>query len=277
MKPISLSGISRAKTSEEIGEYCDTHSLDAHWDETREVEFEVRAKRPQSIWRTGFTKVKDPGYWVYENVFSEPECRYIIQCLSDSGIKRSRAGARNLMANPTISSLAKDKRLLRLAKSISGKEMVPYKATLFEKRATANWLVTFHQDTALPLETATNLEGWGPSSKKEGITFVHAPTWALKQILAIRIHLDASTATNGPLRVIPNSHHKRFKTDDEFVRDWEANEEVECLVGHGGVTAMSPLILHASSKASTNDPRRVVHIEYAQSLDLGEGIRLAIA
>lgn len=41
--------ISRARTPEEIGEFWDSHSLADHWDETHEVEFEVRAKRRRRI------------------------------------------------------------------------------------------------------------------------------------------------------------------------------------------------------------------------------------
>src|SRR5687768_11409734 len=44
----------------------------------------------------------------------------------------------------------------------------------------------------------------------------------------------------------------------------------------GGV-AMRPLILHESSKAATARARRVVHIEYADSLDVDDGLRIAIA
>jgi len=40
---------------------------------------------------------------------------------------------------------------------------------------------------------------------------------------------------------------------------------------------MRPLILHASSKAETNHPRKVLHIEYADSLEVGDGLRIAIA
>ena len=38
---------------------------------------------------------------------------------------------------------------------------------------------------------------------------------------------------------------------------------------------MRPLTVHASSKATTTRPRRVLHIEYASSLDLGDGVTLA--
>lgn len=53
-------------------------------------------------------------------------------------------------------------------------------------------------------------------------------------------------------------------------------ETVTCEVDVGGVMAMSPLLIHASSKVSVERPRRVLHIEYADSLELN-GIQLAIA
>jgi hypothetical protein len=37
--------ISQAQSWEEIAEFWETHSLADYWDQTREVEFEVRAKR----------------------------------------------------------------------------------------------------------------------------------------------------------------------------------------------------------------------------------------
>jgi hypothetical protein len=40
---------------------------------------------------------------------------------------------------------------------------------------------------------------------------------------------------------------------------------------------MRPLIVHASSKATDDRPRRVLHIEYAPSLVLSEGVELAVA
>jgi hypothetical protein len=44
-----LTSISKAQTLEEIADFWDTHSLADYWDETYEVEFEVRAKRRRRI------------------------------------------------------------------------------------------------------------------------------------------------------------------------------------------------------------------------------------
>jgi hypothetical protein len=48
-KKTRLTNISKAETFEEIGEFWDTHSLDDYWDETHEVEFEVRAKQRRRV------------------------------------------------------------------------------------------------------------------------------------------------------------------------------------------------------------------------------------
>lgn len=40
-----LISISKARTLEELAEFWDTHSLNDYWDQTHEVEFEVRAKQ----------------------------------------------------------------------------------------------------------------------------------------------------------------------------------------------------------------------------------------
>jgi hypothetical protein len=44
-----LTSISKASTYEEIGEFWDTHSLADYWDQTYEVEFEVRIPRRHHI------------------------------------------------------------------------------------------------------------------------------------------------------------------------------------------------------------------------------------
>src|SRR4030095_14758401 len=131
------------------------------------------------------------------------DCDDVISLLSETVTTRSRAGVRHLMSNPTVAALVNDRRLLAIAQRALGARAQPFRATLFDKSGSANWLVAWHQDTALPLASHFQAEGWGPWSEKCGIAYAHAPAWALSRILALRIHLDASTADNGPLRVLP--------------------------------------------------------------------------
>ena len=44
-KDEQITSISNARNLEEIADYWDTHSLADHWDETYEVDFEVRMQQ----------------------------------------------------------------------------------------------------------------------------------------------------------------------------------------------------------------------------------------
>lgn len=190
---------------------------------------------------------------------------------------KGRAGTRHLMSNPSVRELAQDGRLLGIAQKALGKPAAPFRATLFAKSGAANWLIPWHQDTALPLAGEFVDSEWVSWSQKAGIRYAHAPAWALSRVVALRVHLDPSTIENGPLRVVPGSHLAGVLTD-EGVRDYvQGHGQTTCLVPRGGVLVMRPLLIHASSKAETNAPRRVLHLEYADSLDLKPGIRLALA
>jgi len=221
--------------------------------------------------------MKHPGYSITENVFSDRECDELLHSLADNRVARGRAGARHLMTNPVVRATANDPRLLAIAKSSTGLDVIPYRATLFEKSPQANWLVMWHQDTALPLSSINDSPEWGPWSRKAGVIYAHAPTWALSRTIALRIHLDPSTIQNGPLRVIPGSHEAGVLSDEEVFAVARRGERIDCSVRRGGVPAMRPLLIHSSSKATVNLPRRVLHIEYADSLTLSADVRLAIA
>jgi ectoine hydroxylase-related dioxygenase (phytanoyl-CoA dioxygenase family) len=197
--------------------------------------------------------------------------------LSGADLNRSRAGARHILNQPCVKRITHDERMLALAREILGREAFPFRATLFDKSADSNWLVVWHQDTALPLRERRETQGWGPWSVKEGVTYAHAPAGALEQILALRVHLDDSTELNGPLRVLPGTHTCGVLTDPELqALDSEINS-VECTVSKGGVLVMRPLITHASSKSQSAQPRRVIHIEYAASSEFENHLRLATA
>jgi ectoine hydroxylase-related dioxygenase (phytanoyl-CoA dioxygenase family) len=166
---------------------------------------------------------------------------------------------------------------MEIAKEVLGEEAFPFRATLFDKSPAANWLVVWHQDTALPLRQRRETPGWGPWSIKDGVNYAHAPASALGQVLALRVNLDDSTAENGPLRVLPVTHTLGVPTDEAVHELSTQVEPVECLVSRGGVLAMRPLIVHASSKSQAEIPRRGLHIEYAVSRLIADGLELAIA
>src|SRR5262245_47165776 len=129
--------------------------------------------------------MNDEGYSITEDVLSAKECDVLASDLSRLSDSRGRAGARHLLSNHQVAVLASDPRLLRIARLALGNSAVPYRATLFEKSERANWLVVWHQDTALPIKSPFESEEWGPWSTKAGIYYAHAPTWALNRIVAL--------------------------------------------------------------------------------------------
>jgi hypothetical protein len=78
------------------------------------------------------------------------------------------------------------------------------------------------------------------------------------------------------LRVLPGTHRCGVLSDEAIGQFAAEIAPVECLVGRGGVLAMRPLLIHCSSKSQTENPRRVLHIEYAAVQPIAEGFELAV-
>ena len=205
---------------------------------------------------------RDNGFAVLPDVLSRREIATLSDAITRLRAERSRAGARHLLRHPDVASLARDPRLLEIAAATLGEQARPFGATLFDKSPRANWLVVWHQDTALPLRARRDVPGWGPWSLKRGVLYAHAPTAALNRVVALRVHLDDSTTSNGPLRVLPGSHALGVLRDDEIARLAASVQPVECLASRGSIVMMRPLVVHSSSKAAISARRRVIHIEY---------------
>jgi hypothetical protein len=219
--------------------------------------------------------VTEHGYGLVPNVFGKDEILGLLEELRRDCLPRSRAGVRHAMKSPAIAQLAQDSRTTGIAKAILGGSAIPFRATLFEKLPDSNWLITWHHDTALPLIQRLESPGWGPWSLKDGVIYAHAPAIALEQVVALRVHLDDSTPENGPLRVLPGTQTRGVLTDEEIRSLAENPQAVNGRMPLGGIVAMRPLVVHASSKSQTSAPRRVVHIEYAASANPTEGLELA--
>src|SRR6266852_2702558 len=221
--------------------------------------------------------VAEHGFAIIPNVFADEEVENLIENLNRLNLVRTRAGLRHGLKHPEIAALAQDPRLVHVASKLLDDRALPFRATVFDKSPTANWLVVWHQDTALPLRKRRETHGWGPWSVKDGVNYAHAPASALSQVLALRLHLDDSTAENGPLRVLPETHTLGVLTD-ETLHDLSTKVgPVDCFTPRGGLLAMRPLLVHASSKSRAENPRRVLHLEYATAPAIADGLELAIA
>jgi len=181
-----------------------------------------------------------------------------------------------LLNVPEVAEIANTREMISLAKEVAGEGAVPFRATLFDKSSSSNWLVAWHQDTALPIRERREVPGWGPGSVKEGVVYAQAPKEALERVVALRLHLDDSDLDNGPLRVLPGTKTLGVLTDEEIHELAQKIAPIDCPVAAGGVVLMRPLIIHASSKADSEKARRVLHIEYAESARICAELQLAM-
>jgi hypothetical protein len=216
----------------------------------------------------------DKDFEIVPKCFDHAEVISLLTAIEGASLHRSRAGMRNAFQIDVVRLLAHDTRLITLAKQYLGDGAVPFRATLFDKSPGSNWLVVWHQDTALPLRERREVRGWGPWSVKEGVVCAHAPASALEQVLAIRVHLDESTAENGSLRILPGTHCLGVLSDDSIHELAIRISPTECHVPAGGILLMKPLVIHASSKVTGSKPRRVLHIEYAANACFPGGLDL---
>jgi ectoine hydroxylase-related dioxygenase (phytanoyl-CoA dioxygenase family) len=217
----------------------------------------------------------DQGFLVIPAVLTEAEAgtlRIAVETMS-----RSRAGSRNVLGHPAVRNVAEDRRLVGIAAEFLGGNVFPFKATLFDKSPTSNWLVTWHQDLALPIHARTEAPGWGPWTEKGGCLHALAPADVLTRVVALRVHLDPSTSENGPLRVLPDTHRSGRLSAARIAELAGQISAVECVAPAGGLVVMRPLLLHASSKSTVDLSRRVLHFEYTTARTLAPGIELAVA
>ena len=143
---------------------------------------------------------------------------------------------------------------------------VAVQCTFFEKSRDRNWLVPIHQDLSIPVREKIDhpaLTGW---SEKEGAFFVQPPDTVLQQIVIARLHLDDCGPDDGALRVVPGSHRHGRMASHDAMAERNQGKETLCTVKKGDILLMKPLLLHASSKASGQSRRRVLHFVFGPGL-----------
>ena len=185
------------------------------------------------------------------------------ECGEASSGSRRRGGIRNLLELPGVCDLVDIPAVRDLASACVGDGALVVRGLLFDKTATSNWKVPWHQDLTIAVRERCEAPDFGAWSRKEGVLHLQASAMVLERMVAIRVHIDPCGLDNGPVRVLPGSHLGGRLSAAE-IEDWVARTQpVACAVPRGGILAFRPLLLHASSPAKAPGHRRVVHLEFA--------------
>jgi ectoine hydroxylase-related dioxygenase (phytanoyl-CoA dioxygenase family) len=184
-----------------------------------------------------------------------------------------RGGVRELLAvMPAARKLAASPVLRRWVEPVLGADCVAVGGTLFDKADGRNWKVPYHQDITIRTKQRVELPGFGPWWEKNGVPHTWPPAAVVERMLAVRVHLDECGPENGPLRVLPGTHRDGILSGDEIDTRRDRGPEVACHLPRGGMLAVRPLLLHASSVAVNPSRRRVLHIEFAAAGALPDGL-----
>lgn len=222
-------------------------------------------------------KLIHKGFCILHHVFTKKEVNQMKTMLygyfKSTGQSEDTYAIRNLLkVLPAMKKLVLNSNLLKILKAIDP-DLFLSKTIFFDKTQESNWYVTWHQDIVINVAEKIESEGFLGWTKKFGVHGVVPPDEYLKGIITIRIHLDDTDESNGALKVIPGSHNKRL-TDDEISLISQNSIPYISEVHACGIQIMKPLLLHASSKATSQKHRRVIHLEFA-SKQLPNGLEWA--
>jgi ectoine hydroxylase-related dioxygenase (phytanoyl-CoA dioxygenase family) len=214
------------------------------------------------------SQFRTSGYFVIPGVIDPVLNRRLgafVRGFADAG-----AGSRGLLDEAWCRHLAGALRGDARINSLLPRSALAVQCTLFDKSPTKNWLVALHQDLSIPVKARVDspeCSGW---TEKEGELYVQPPVSVLEHLVAIRVHIDDCPVESGALRVVPKSHLEGRLNKEQAEALRSQNGETVVPVGRGGVLVMRPLLLHASSKATSPDPRRVLHFVFGRpELPLG--------
>lgn len=197
------------------------------------------------------------GFALVPQVLTAAECESVGSRLA--GVSADSAGTRCLLSRPWCQTLSETLRGNPSVARLIPADFAAVQCTYFEKSMSRNWLVPVHQDLSIPVAAHVEHAGLSGWSEKEGSLYVQPPVELLEQLVAVRVHIDACSADDGPLRVVPGSHLRGKISPEAAALARQSQAEVICTAEQGAAMAMRPLLLHASSRSTGSSRRRVLH------------------
>jgi hypothetical protein len=189
------------------------------------------------------------GYLIIDELVTEPDIVELEKQLAS--VSLDGVGTRNVLNADWCRQLSARVKLVPAIQEILPPDPVAIQCTYFQKTESENWLVALHRDLSIPIKVRIDSPDWKAWSEKEGVLFARPPETVLKSMVAVRLHLEENNESNSPLQVVRGSH----------VAAGNPANRINCIVPRGGVLAMRPLLLHASSKLKQGK-RRVLHFVF---------------
>ena len=150
-----------------------------------------------------------------------------------------------------------------IATSAIGADARPVRAILFDKTATTNWSLGWHQDRTVVVAEQREVAGYGPWTVKARLLHVAPPFELLSGMVTLRVHLDPVGPDNAPLLVAPGSHRFGRVAEGEIDAVVSTCGVAVCFAEPGDVWLYATPILHASDAAVEPRRRRVLQVDYA--------------
>ena len=186
----------------------------------------------------------------------------LLERLRDGVFLSGKAGSRCLLDHPLVDRTAAVVRDHLVARGLLDERSVAIQAIAFDKTPETNWKVSWHQDLMFPVARAVSSPGYSLGCEKEGVHYARPPVAVLGELTAVRLSVDHCDSANGPLRVAPGTHNDGVIPADEIAGRVARAGEIACTNEAGDLLVMKPLLLHASSQATSPRHRRILHIVY---------------
>jgi hypothetical protein len=224
-------------------------------------------------------QVARDGFAMLAGVFTEAETE-ALSCRLEGALTRAAEAtirtqggtiyaARNVLSVwPEADQVWRQRPLQAALAAVLGPQLGLVRALFFDKPPAQTWALPWHKDLTVAVrDNRRRSRLFSKPTIKAGVPHVEAPPEVLEGMLSARIHLDEVTEENGPLRVLPGSHHsgKELRLGDIAPQT--------ILARRGDVLLIRPLVAHCSNRSlpASQRHRRVLHLEFAASSSLPDG------